>query len=251
MSIFRSLDRSIQYQTNGFRLRSSGILKSWPAAPLYVGIGTGGSNAGATTIGWATDANQGDLGVLVIESSGADATSTPSGWTHFQGSPVVDIADATGSKLNVLWKFAESNAPSPASLADAGDHVIARMAVFRNVSTIPGRITATNTKTTASTSVTWPSITTPSPNNMVVFVASRPDDNGSSSVFSAFTAAGLTGPAEAGEGASTVGDGGGFVICYGTRAAMGSIGTSTATMNVSVTNALFVVSLEPTVALPA
>jgi hypothetical protein len=202
-------------------------------------------------VGWATATKVGDLGILVIESSGADATATASGWTHFPGSPVVDIADATGSKLNVLWKFAESNAPASASVADVGDHTVSRMAVFRNVSTTPGRITATDTKTTASTTVTWPSITTPSPNNMVVFAASRPDDSASTAVFSAFTAAGLTGPTEAGEAGTATGDGGGLVICYGTRAAMGSIGTSTATSSVSTTNAVFVLALEPSVALPA
>lgn len=251
MSIFRSLDRSTQYQANGFRLRSSGVLKSWPAAPLYVGIGGATSSGTSTNLSWATGTRQGDLGILVVESSGADDTATASEWTHFPGSPVVDIADATGSKLNVLWKFAESDTPATTSVADPGDHLIMRMAVFRNVSAIPGRITATDTKTTPSTSVTWPSITTPSPNNMVVFVASRPSDSADTGAFSAFTAAGLTNAAEAAEGGGTSGNGGGFVICYGTRAAMGSIGTSTATTNVSVTNALFVVSLEPTVALPA
>lgn len=251
MSIIRSLDRSSQYAVNGFKLRSAGVLKAWPAAPVYVGIGASTSSTGAATPTWATDAKVGDLGILTVESSGADATATASGWTHFPGSPVVDIADATGSKLSVLWKFAESDNPAAASVADAGDHVICRITVFRNVSTVPGRITATDTKTTASTTVTWPSITTASPNNMVVFVASRPNDDASGSTFSAFTAAGLTSPTEAGESGTTNGDGGGIAIFYGTRAAMGSIGTSTATMSVSVTNALFVVALEPSLALPA
>lgn len=251
MSIIRSLDRSSAYAVNGFKLRSAGVLNAWPAAPVYVGVGAAATSTTTSNVAWATNAKAGDLGVLAIESSGADATATAAGWTHFPGSPVVDIADATGSKLNIMWKFAESDSPASASVDDAGDHVISRMAVFRNVSSVPGRITVTDTKTAASTSVTWPSITTGSPNNMVVFVASRPDDNSSQAVFSAFTAAGLTSPAEAGEAGAVSGDGGGLVICYGTRAAMGSIGTSTATMSVSVTNALFVVALEPSLALPA
>lgn len=248
MSIIRTLDRSTEHEVNNFKLRPSGVLKAWPATPLYVGAG---SATTSTTVAWPADAVTKDLGILVVECSGADTAASASGWTHFTGSPVVDVADATGSKLSVMWKFAENNSPASASVTGPTDHLVSRMVVFRNVSVVPGRVTATDTKTTASTTVTWPSITTASPNNMVVFAASRPDDSSSTTTFSAFTAAGLTSPTEAGEAGTTSGNGGGFVICYGTRAAIGSIGTSTATSSVSTTNALLVVALEPTVALPA
>jgi hypothetical protein len=251
MSLIRTLDRSTESEVNQFKLRSAGSIGAWPAAPTYVDIGGTASGASTGTVAWPTEATKGDLGILVVESSGGDAAASASGWTHFSGSPVTDVADATGSKLSVLWKFAESSSPASAALADPGDHFTARIAAFRGVTKTPGKATVTDTKTTASTLATWPSISTPSPNNLVVFGASRPDDSGSTTAFSTFVASGLTGTAEAGEAGTTTGDGGGFVICYGTRAAMGSIGTSTVNITASVTNALFVVALEPSVALPA
>jgi hypothetical protein len=70
-------------------------------------------------------------------------------------------------------------------------------------------------------------------------------------VFSAFTNANLTSVAEAGEAGTVSGDGGGFVLNYGTRAAVGSTGTSSGSMSASLTNALMTVALEPSLALPA
>jgi len=252
MSIVRTLDRSPESVVNAFKVRPSGVVRAWPStAPSFVAIGTAVSGIGAVTAVWPTATVVGDLGILVVEASGGDAAASASGWTHFPGSPVVDIADATGSKLSVMWKFAESSTPVSAVVADPGDHQVARIASFRRVTFSPGRVTATDAKTTASTLVTWPSIDTPSPNNMVVFVASRPDDSAATTVFSTFINTNITSPTEAGEAGTTQGHGGGFVIYYGTKASIGATGTSTVNMTASLTNALFVVALEPSLALPA
>lgn len=258
MPIQRTAERSSNQQITGFRLRESGVLRQPAAAPVFIAAGTGVGNTTAVNINWPTAAfggnlQAGDLGILVVESSGADATTTPSGWTHITGSPIVDIADATGSKLNVLWKFASSYQEAQFSLADAGDHTVGRIFTFRGVRSdvAPGRASATDTKTVASGIVTWPAITTVAPNSLVICIASRPDDTASTTTFSAFSNANLTGLTEAGEYGNIAGDGGGFVLNYGTRAAIGNIGTSTGTMSVSVTNALITFALEPSLALPA
>lgn len=253
MSIIRTYERSANTLTNRFTLRPTGVLRQWPAAPTYVGTGSVTGTINAATVGWPTSGvKDGDLGIMVVESSGADADVTASGWTPVTGSPVVDIADATGSKLSVLWKFAESTSPASATTSDPGDHVVARIYAFRGVSTVNvGTITATSTKTPSSTSVSWPDLTTRSPNNLILCIASRPDDTTSTTTFSAFANANLTGVAEAAEGGTTNGDGGGFVLNYGAKATMGAIGTSTGTSSVSVTNALLVLALEPSLALPA
>jgi hypothetical protein len=190
---------------------------------------------------------------MVIEASGDDATVTPSGWTHINGSPVVDVSDATGSKLMVLWRIATSDRMSASTVPDAGDHGVARIFVFRGVrqDITPGRAYATDTKTVASTSVAWPAITTLSPNNLVLCIASRPNDVSLASYFSDFTNANLASVAEAGEAGSANGNGGGFVLNYGNRAAIGDIGASSGVMTVSVTNAVMTIALEPSLALPA
>jgi hypothetical protein len=192
------------------------------------------------------------MGIMVIEASGNDATVTPSGWTHINGSPVVDVSDATGSKLMVLWRIATSDQMSSSTVPDAGDHGVARIFVFRGVrqDIAPGRAYATDTKTVASTSVAWPAITTLSPNSLVLCIASRPNDV-STFTFSDFTNANLASVAEAGEAGSANGNGGGFVLNYGNRAAIGDIGASSGVMAVSVTNAVMAIALEPSLALPA
>lgn len=253
MPITRTAERSTNYQVNGLRLRRSGVLSAVGPAPEFIAVGTAAAGTGAISPAWPARHQAGDLGLLVLESSGGDSTVTPSGWVHVTGSPVVDIADATGSKLSVLWKFAASDQESTASVSDPGDHALARIYSFRGVRSdvAPGRASATDTKTVASGIVTWPAITTVSPNSLVICVASRPDDVASTTTFAAFSNAGLTSLAEAGEAGTASGDGGGFVLNYGTRAAIGDIGTSTGTMTVSVTNAVITFALEPSVALPA
>jgi hypothetical protein len=253
MSIIRTASRSVSYQTTGFRVRSAGVTNSRPPAPFFNAAGGATTGVASITPAWPTRHQAGDLGILVIEASGGDATATVSGWTHIAGSPVVDIADATGSKLMVLWRFAETDSESQASIPDLGDHATGRIYGFRGVrqDIVPGRVYATDTKVVASTSVNWPAITTLSPNNLVLCIASRPDDSASNTTFSAFANANLTSVAETGEAGSSSGDGGGFVVNHGTRAAIGNIGTSSGTMTVSVTNALMTFALEPSLALPA
>lgn len=253
MPIFRTAERSTSLQVAGYRLRRSGVLRQVGATPEFVAAGTGAANTAAVNVNWPTRHQAGDLGIMVIEASGGDATVTPSGWVHVSGSPVVDIADATGSKLMVLYRFAVSDQEAVVSIPDPGDHVVARIFSFRGTrqDIAPGRASATDTKVVASGSVTWPAISTLSPNSLVLCIASRPDDAASSTTFGAFTNANLTSVAEAGEAGGTVGDGGGFVLNYGTRAAVGDIGTSTGSTTVSVTNAVMTLALEPSLALPA
>ena len=252
MAIIRTVDRSDASLTNSFGLRSTGVIRPWGSAPAYKASGANTAGVGTATVSWPSGTCKGDLGILVVESSGGDAAASLSGWSHFAGSPVVDVADATGSKLSVLWRFADSDSPANQTLPDPGDHQIVRLLTFTGVSrTRPSRITATDTKTTASTSVTWPSLVTPSPNCLVLYVASRPDDSSLTTVFSSFANSSLTSVTEIGESGSTQGDGGGIVMGYGIKAVQSSVGNATATMSVSVTNALFVAALEPDMSLPA
>lgn len=254
MPVIRTAERSSAYQTQGFRLRETGVLRQVGAAPQFIAVGTASTGATTGSIAWPSRHQKNDLGILVVETTGNDSTISSSGWSHFTGSPVTDIADATGSKLQVLYRFAESDEESNATFADPGDHFIGRIFTFRGLrlDVTPGRVYATDTKTTASTSLTWPAINVVSPNSLVLCIASRPDDPGTTAaVFSAFTNANLTSLAEAGESVTLTGNGGGFVLNYGTKATVGDTGTSTGTIAVSITNALMTLALEPSLALPA
>jgi hypothetical protein len=253
MPFTRTAERSENTQINGLRLRKIGTVGRVPAAPIFIAAGITASSTSAVSINWPSRHIEGDLGIMVIEASGNDSTVTPTGWIHVEGSPVVDIADATGSKLMVLYRFALNDAEESITVPDPGDHSVSRIFAFRGVrqDIAPGRAFATGIKNIASTSVTWPAINTLSPNSLVLCIASRPDDVSSTAIFSAFTNANLIGVAEASEGGTTSGNGGGFVLNYGTRADLGDIGASSGTMTVSVTNAVITLALEPSLALPA
>jgi len=253
MPIIRTAERSAELQVAGFRLRRSGVALQVGAAPAYIAVGTAATGTGTGSVAWPARHQKGDLGILVIETSGGDSTISSSGWSHVAGSPVTDIADATGSKLQVLYKFAAIDQEANATFADPGDHFVGRIYTFRGTrqDIAPGRASATDTKIIASGTVTWPAITTLSPNSLVLCIASRPDDVSSTTIFGAFTNANLTSVAEAAEAGTVSGDGGGFVLNYGTRAALGSIGTSTGSTTVSLTNAVITLALEPSLALPA
>jgi hypothetical protein len=249
MSVIRTAERSQQRKVQGFKLQSSGSLFP-PVAPVFVVASTFTASTIATTHAWPRSF-PGDLGVLVIEASGNDATVTPSGWQHFDGSPVIDVADATGSKLMVLWQKATATTAQTFTIPDPGDHHTAQLFVFRGVQSniAPGQIYATDTKTIASTSAAWPSITTLTSQNLVLFVASIAPDNSSTSNFSSFANANLTNVQEIGDVSQTPGNGGGFGVFIGVSQSAQNIGSSTAT-SLSTTSAYFVAALEPSFALP-
>jgi hypothetical protein len=165
----------------------------------------------------------------------------------------VDVADITGSKLSVFWKFAESSAEANVSTTGVADHSLARIYVLRGVrpSIAPGRAITTDTKTPASPNITWPSIDSLAHNSRIVYIATRPDDSSATNVFSFFTNTNLTELAAGGEAGTVSGNGGGFAFYVGTKATPGSTGTATANLSVSVTNAMMVLALEPTNELPA
>jgi hypothetical protein len=255
MSTFRTADRSDQLKINGLRLRKSGTVPPTPSAPSFVAAGTAiAGTTGALTVVWPALTSSGDLGILVHETSGGSASiSAPSGWVAFTGSPVVDIADATGSKLSVFWRFAQSNAEANVTTTGVADHSLARIYVFRGVrpSIAPGRAATTDTKLVAAPSITWPSISALAHNSRILYIASRPDDSSATNVFSFFTNANLINTAALGEAGTVSGNGGGFGAFWGTKETPGAAGTATANLSASVTNAMMVLGLEPTNELPA
>lgn len=205
--------------------------------------GTMQSSVGSASLVWPTHIT-GDLGVLVIETSGADSTLTPSGWTHFTGSPLTDIADATGSKLNVLWKRATSSSEPNVTIADPGDHFVAIIYGVRGAKLVgdPFNAISTSIKTTASTTVTFPDVTTTTDDCLVMLIASRPDDSTTTTNFSGYTNTNLSFVAEFAEAAFSAGNGGGFTVATGQQGAQGAIGESTCTSVVSTTNVNFTIA---------
>lgn len=225
--------------------------------PNFQAVGAQQANTaaltGATAVAWPTHV-AGDIGLLVIETSGEGTTlsiTTPTGWQAVPGSPVTDLATIAGSKLQVWWKRAASAAEGAVTVPDSGDHQIARIFTFRNCIATgnPWDVTTTGNKTTASTTATVPAVTTTVADTLITMIVSRPNDNNSTTHFGVPVNANLTGLGEGGEAGSTQGNGGGFVVSYGVKTTAGNTGTSTLTKIASTTDAYMVIALkgEPTI----
>jgi hypothetical protein len=217
-------------------------------APVFQAVGAQQNSATASVnVSWPTHQTN-DIGLLVIETSGGGTTLTPpSGWAAVTGTPVTDVADATGSKLHVWWKRATSNAEAAVATGfSTSDHVVARLYTFRGCVTSgdPWNVTTTGNKTTASSTATVPAVTTTVADTLIVMIVGRPDDSLSTTHFGVPTNANLTGLAEAGEAGTNNGNGGGFVVSYGVEATPSNTGTSSISKGASTTDTYVVVALK-------
>jgi hypothetical protein len=223
------------------------------ATPNFQAVGTPAVSINATSVNWPAHLT-GDIGILVIETSGNGSTLdiiTPSGWAAVPGSPVTDVETVDGSKLQVWWKRAASSSEATVSIPDSGDHQLARIYTFRNCigTGEPWDVTTTGNKTTASTTATIPAVTTTVDDTLIAMIVGRPNDNATTIHFGVPVNANLTSLADRGETGATTGNGGGFVVSTGIKATAGNTGTSTMTKSVSTTDTYMVIALkgEPTV----
>jgi hypothetical protein len=219
------------------------------AMPIYVDRTGPSSSTGGFQLAWPTH-QSGDIGILIAETSGDDSTLTitsPSGWAHVTGSPVVDVASTAGSKLQVLWYRATSASEAGVNIPDPGDHLLAGLFTFRGcaASGNPWDVTATGTKTTASTTATAPGVTTTVANALILNIVGRPDDASAVTHFSSPTNANLTSLTEIREGGTTSGNGGGFVLVTGGKASAGATGDTTITKSASTTDTYVTIALKP------
>jgi len=195
-------------------------------------FGTAVSGTASVNVAWPTHATN-DIGILVIESSAA-SLSAPSGWTL-----VGQAISLSGllSSTNVYWKRAASGSESTANTGfPAGaDHMVARIHTFRGCVTTGTPILASATATRGTGTTTWsaPSITTTTANEFVVWCAGRDNDSSSTTAFGSPTNANLISPVEIAEAGTISGNGGGFTVGYGLKAAAGATGTTTGTVTSS------------------
>lgn len=220
-----------------------------PSGPPTFIAGTGFTNStGGFTLAWPAGAIANDIGIIVAESSGDDSTisiTTSSGWEHITGSPIVDVADATGSKLQILWKRHSGSETNPV-LTDPGDHLIAGMFLFRGCASSgnPWNSIATDVKTVASTTASPPSVTTTADNCLIVFVVGRPDDNISATQFGLPSNNSLSSITELTEGGTDDGNGGGIQVSSGIKELAGNIGETTIVKSNSTTDTYATIALR-------
>lgn len=217
------------------------------AAPTFQAAGTAASGTGAATPTWPAHA-VGDVALLFIESTGggtAALSSNVAGFVEVTGSPQSSDTGTNGTRLTVFWARATSAAMANPTVADAGNHVYARILTYRGVisSGNPWDVTAGGIKATASTSVTVTGVTTTVPDTLIVQAVSHDRDN-TAAHFSGQTNANLTGIAERSDEGTNSGNGGGFAVWDGVKLTVGATGNTTATITNSVDNAFLTIALR-------
>lgn len=194
------------------------------------------SGTGALTVGAVASTQNNDLILLFVESEN-QAVTTPTGYTIVTSSPVSTGTAATAGavRLSVFYKFA-TGADTTTTVADSGDHTTAIKIAYRGVdTTTPFDATpVSGIKTPASTTATFPSITTATANALVVLASALDLDLASTATTGAATNANLTTITERHDQTVIAGDGGGLVIIDGVKATAGSTGTTTATVTSTI-----------------
>jgi hypothetical protein len=97
-------------------------------AVSYQALGAAIAGTGAVSPVWPAH-NINDIALLFVESTGGQAVtlSTPAGFTEITNSPQATGTGTNGTRLTVFWARATSNAMPTPTVADAGDHVYARI----------------------------------------------------------------------------------------------------------------------------
>lgn len=204
--------------------------------PTYVGSTSGTQGwTGAASVAWPSGHAAGDIGILICETA-QEAIATPSGWTEVANSPqgTGTAASTTATRLTIFWKRATSNSEADVSISDAGDHIVASILAFRGCleAGTPTNVTAGDVETsTTATSVTIPGATTTVNNCLIVMITSvMTDDTITNQYSGSWSNGNVTSLTERKELCLQHGNGGGFMVATGVKAAAGNYGSTTCTL---------------------
>jgi hypothetical protein len=200
------------------------------AAPSYTASGTQVNGTGAVTPGIPASHQTNDLFFLVVQSANQAVTlSDPQYFTEIVGSPLgTGTAGAIGAnRLTVFSSVASTSNMSAPTVADAGDHVLARIFGVRSAYTrgTPYQSVATSIVATSESAVTIPAGTTPVNNCFLALFVANAIDN-SASQLNGQTNGSLDNLIEVFDANTNNGVGGG--VCF-TRASLNTAGAFSAT----------------------
>jgi fibronectin-binding autotransporter adhesin len=212
-------------------------------AITYVGKSSSmASGTGDISVGVPSGVQSGDLLLLLVHSCNQSIT-TPSGWTQITNSPqgTGSAGAAGGVRLGVYTKYAGSS-ESSVTVTDTGSMTAGIMVAVRgaDIDTTAGRVDAS-----ATTSMSWSSLTTGAANCLVLLCTALDRDGNGTAEVGAITNANLASITERHDQTVSSGAGGGLHFATATKAGAGSIGSSTATGANSTTHAYLTISLKP------
>lgn len=205
-------------------------------------VGVAAAGESDVDIQWPTTHKVGDLGILIIETSGdQQLVAPPDNWIE-AFTPRSDTSNAEGSTLHVYYQFATSNNMPPVTISQpALNHVVGQIFTFVSIDFLspiqnPPSILL---KTEPSTTVTNPSANAVRERSPVLLIATRPNDTANTNQFGDPLNPNLAELREIAEAGTDIGNGGGFRLAVGTRNSPGGTGVTTGsgpnTTNVSAT----------------
>jgi hypothetical protein len=211
-------------------------------APNWQATGTVVSAAAAPlTVAWPSVAI-GDVGLLFIETDGADTPtlSTP-------GDFVADAitSGGTGTRLTMFWALARSTSPTSPVIAATADRAQAVIVTVRGANYVGNPIHASGSNVqAANTAVSIAGITTTA-NDCLIVIGVAGDNLIEDGNFSGWTNASLGSLTERVDAGTLDGSNGGLAVATGTLAAAGASGTTTATLGDARATARILVALNP------
>lgn len=217
------------------------------AIPTVVGV----SAAAASSLTTATPAfptsytaTADDIGIIFAETESADTLVPPTGWTAVINSVV---STGTTTRLWAIWRRIQAGDTAP-TIADPGDHQIARMIVVRGCATSgnPWDQSTQTTELVADTTVSIPTVTTSVNDCLILAAFGTGQDIASTAGATGWTNAGLSSLTEQMDNWDIVGTGGGFALATGGKATAGSTGATTATLSLTANfKTLMTIALRP------
>lgn len=221
---------------------------AYPAGtPQWVGVGTVAAGIGAVVpglpAGWAAD----DIFLLFCESLGEEAVSAPTGWTATADSPQNIGTTTTGTRLTSFWRRAVAGDTAP-TVADPGDHCIARIHAFRDCigTGDPWDVTSGGIEDVSDTSLSAIGDTTTVASCLVVVGTSSGADVARQDYLT-WANTDLPGLAKFSDNFTNLGSGGGHAVFAGRKASSGVFGSTTATLITAHRKAFITLALKPSV----
>lgn len=213
--------------------------------PTIVGVGAEVNGIGALAVPYPASytAIKDDVGYIIVECETADTITAPANWSQLNA---ISVVAGTTSKLTVLWSRFTAGQAAP-TIADPGDHGVARMFVVRGV-----RLTGTpvdlmnfTTEGTADTTVSIPGGNTTVPECLIIAIFGTGQDTASTAGATAW-ANSLINPVERMDDWTSSGLGGGFAMASGPMFLAGAVGAVTATLSLTAnTKTLAMFAIPP------
>ncbi len=186
---------------------------------------------------WGGMNNKQDIALIIYAGASNNAVPAPTNWTEVANSPVWDSGSASNARLHVYQRTLTGTALTPntetaPSISDVAsdDAKLAGIIVIRNSTGLDATPTfSTVSAAGATTAVSWPDITTVTPNALIVHIMGcRIDSDGPKC--SGYSNGALTELSERVDYHSIIGLGYGIVVAIGKKASPGAIGNTTATL---------------------